>query len=203
MIAAVMCGGRGTRMGGVEKPMIELAGRRFVERVVAALRDSGRFERIVAVVSPNAPATRTFLSSAGVEVMETPGDGYASDLSLVLERLSPEKVLVVPSDLPLLTAQAVRQVVDALAAMGAPAASVAIEKSFVEKLGVAPSIVFGDLCHSGITLFDAARAKGAMEECYVTMNKAELAMNVNTKKEKEVAESLVKRANDLAGNPGL
>ena len=203
MIAAVMCGGRGTRMGGVEKPMIELAGRRFVERVIAALRDSDRFERIVAVVSPNAPATRKFLSSAGVEVMETPGDGYASDLSLVLERLSPEKVLVVPSDLPLLTAQAVRQVVDALAAMGAPAASVAIEKSFVEKLGVAPSIVFGDLCHSGITLFDAARAKGAMEECYVTMNKAELAMNVNTKKEKEVAESLVKRANDLAGNPGL
>lgn len=198
-----MCGGRGTRMGGVEKPMIELAGRRFVERVVAALRDSDRFERIVAVVSPNAPATKKFLSSAGVKVMETPGDGYASDLSLVLERLSPEKVLIVPSDLPLLTAQAVKDVVDALAETSSPAASVATEKSFVEKLGITPSIVLGDLCHSGITLFDAARAKGTMEERYVTMNKAELAVNVNTKKEKEVAESLVKRANDLAGNPGL
>jgi GTP:adenosylcobinamide-phosphate guanylyltransferase len=42
-----------------------------------------------------------------------------------------------------------------------------------------------------------------MEERYVTMNKAELAVNVNTKKEKEIAESLVKRANDLAGYPGL
>ncbi len=198
-----MCGGRGTRMGGVEKPMIELAGRRFVERVFAALRDSGRFERIIAVVSPNAPATRKFLSSAGVEVMETPGDGYASDLSLVLERLSPEKVLVVPSDLPLLTAQAARQAAEALSGIDSPAASVAIEKSFVEKLGLVPSVAIGDLCHSGITLFDAARAKGAMEERYVIMNKAELAVNVNTKKEKEIAESLVKRANDLAGNPGL
>jgi hypothetical protein len=35
------------------------------------------------------------------------------------------------------------------------------------------------------------------------MNKIEIAMNVNTKKEKELAESLVKRANDLAGYPGL
>lgn len=203
MIAAVMCGGKGTRMGGIEKPMIELAGRRFVERVIAALKDSDKFERIVAVVSPNAPATKKFLVAAGVQTMETPGDGYASDLSLVLERLSPEKVLIVPADLPLLTAQAVRQVVEALAGIDAPAASIAIEKSFVEKLGVAPSVVIGDLCHSGITLFDSSRAKGAMEERYVTMNKAELAVNVNTKKEKEIAESLVKRANDLAGYPGL
>ena len=32
MIAAVMCGGRGTRMDGVEKPMIELAGEETVSR---------------------------------------------------------------------------------------------------------------------------------------------------------------------------
>ncbi len=189
-------------MGGLEKPMIELAGRRFVERVVSALKDSDKFERIVAVVSPNTPATKEFLSSAGIEIIETPGKGYPHDLSIALERLSPEKVLVVPADVPLLTAQVVGEIVNALAGINAPAASVVVDKSFVQDLNITPSVVAGGLCHSGITLFDSAK-RGAMEERYVTMNRIEIAMNVNTKKEKELAESLVKRASDLAGNPGL
>jgi adenosylcobinamide-phosphate guanylyltransferase len=189
-------------MGGVEKPMLELAGRRFVERVVSALRDSKKFERIVAVVSPNTPATKKFLASAGIEIMETPGKGYPHDLAIALERLSPDKVLVVPADVPLLTAQTVGEIADALTKINAPAASIAVDKSFVEDLNITPSVVSGGMCHSGITLFDSSK-KGEVEERYVTMNKIEIAMNVNTKKEKELAESLVKRANDLAGYPGL
>jgi hypothetical protein len=42
-----------------------------------------------------------------------------------------------------------------------------------------------------------------MKERYVIMNRIEIALNVNTKEEKELVESLVKRANDLAGYPGL
>lgn len=202
MIAAVMCGGKGTRMGGVEKPMIELAGKRFVERVISALKGSKKFERIVAVVSPNAPATKKFLASAGVETIDTPGKGYPHDLSIALERLSPDKVLVVPADVPLLTAQIVSEIADALAGINAPAASIAVDKSFVEDLNITPSVVEGGLCHAGITLFDSAK-KGEVEERYVTMNKIEVALNVNTEKERKLAESLVKRANDLAGNPGL
>ena len=50
MIAAIMCGGRGSRMNApVEKPMVRVAGKSLVERVLNALRGSGRFERIVAV----------------------------------------------------------------------------------------------------------------------------------------------------------
>jgi adenosylcobinamide-phosphate guanylyltransferase len=189
-------------MGGVEKPMLELAGKRFVEHVVSALQDSKKFERVVAVVSPNVPATKKFLVSMSVETIETPGKGYPYDLSIVLERLSPARVLVVPADVPLLTAQAVNEIVDALTRIDASAASIALEKSFVEKLGVAPSVVLNNMCHSGITLFDS-RQKGEMKERYVTMNKIEIALNVNTENERKLAESLVKRANDLAGYPGL
>lgn len=197
-----MCGGKGTRMGRVEKPMLELAGKRFVERVVSALQGSEKFERIVAVVSPNTPATKKFLVSAGIETIETPGKGYPHDLSIVLERLSPEKVLVVPADVPLLTAQVVSEIADALAGINAPAASIAVDKSFVEDLNITPSVVEGGLCHSGITLFDSGK-RGAMEERYVTINRIEIALNVNTEKERKLVESLVKRANDLAGYPGL
>lgn len=203
MIAAVMCGGAGSRLGaGEEKPMIELAGRHYVERVVDALEKSGRFERIVAAVSPKTPKTREFLASREVEIIDTQGAGYPQDLSFLLARLAGEKALVVPADIPLLTSKLVCEAVDLLLEEKVAAASLVAEKSFVEKLGVVPSVLIGDLCHSGITLFDAGVA-GPVKERYVKMNRAEIVLNVNTKEEKELAKLLVERGDDLAKDPGL
>ena len=204
MIAAVMCGGAGSRLGsGEEKPMVKLGGKHYVERVLCALEKSGRFIRIVAAVSPNTPRTGEFLASSGIEVIDTPGAGYPQDLSSLLAKLAPQRVLVVPADIPLLTPAAVSEVTNLLMKERGPAISLVIEKSFVEKLGVTPSVlVAGDLCHSGITLFDAS-VSGQVEERYVTMNRAEIAVNVNTKREKELAELLVKRGDDFAKDIGL
>lgn len=201
-----MCGGLGSRMGaGEEKPMAKLGGRHFVERVLAALKESGSFTRIAAAVSPATPRTKEFLRPLNVDVIDTPGDGYSSDLSFLLAALAPDKVLVVPADVPLLTAQLVRDMVSVLSTNNAPAASVVMDKAFVEDLGVTPSVVIGDMCHSGITLFDASRVSDKpVDERYVKMNRAEIAVNVNTKKEKELAELLlVQHAQDLARDEGL
>lgn len=221
VIAAIMCGGRGSRMRSEEeKPMAALAGRSFVERVLAALEESGRFSRVVAAASPATPKTKAFLQSRGVEVVETPGGGYSSDLSFLLERLAPEQhqrqvVLVVPADLPLLSAKVVDEVVELLAQekhAAAPAVSIVMEKNFVERLGISPSVIVDkNYCHSGVTLFSfaaggmAASGGGEIEERYVVSNRIELAVNVNTKKEKELAGRLllVERAQDLAGDEGL
>ncbi len=187
-----------------EKPMTELAGKYFIERIVLALRGSGRFERIVAAVSPNTPETKNYLRSTGIsETIDTPGDGYPQDLSTLLKMLAPAKVLIVPSDLPLLTAAIAEEIMDKLEDIDVPAASIAVEKSFAEGLGVTPSIAFGNLCHSGITLFDTAQVKGEAIESYIIMNRAEIALNVNTKREKEIAQSLVKCANDLSSDKRL
>src|SRR5690349_15638628 len=119
-----MCGGKGTRMQSrTEKPMTELAGEYFIERILLALQGSGRFETI-----------------------DTLGAGYSQDLSTVLKKLAPAKVLVMPSDLPLLTVAIAQEIMDKLEDVGVPAASIAVEKSFVEDLGVTPSITFGNLC---------------------------------------------------------
>jgi adenosylcobinamide-phosphate guanylyltransferase len=203
LIAAVMCGGAGSRLGsGEEKPMIKLAGRHYAERVVSALEKSERFERVVAVVSPKTPRTREFLVSRGIEIIDAEGAGYSKDLSFLLAKVSQEKVLVVPADIPLLTQGAVRDALDLLSKELAPAVSLVAEKSFVEGLGIAPSVLVGGFCHSGITLFEAGVA-GPVEERYVTMNRAEIAVNVNTKGEKDLAELLVKRGDDLANDLGL
>ena len=141
------------------------------------------------------------MQSLNVDVIDTPGEGYPRDLSLLLDKFLQEKVLVVPADLPLLNAKIVSEIVDRVS-LGAPAVSIVMEKSFVEGIGVKPSVVIDSYCHSGITLF-AAGASGPVDERHVVMNNAEVAVNVNTKEEKELAELLVQNAQDLARDKGL
>jgi adenosylcobinamide-phosphate guanylyltransferase len=182
--------------------MLKLAGKHYVERVIDAVVKSGRFEKVVAAVSPKTPRTRKFLTSKEIEIIDTPGAGYPQDLAAVLSRLAPERVVIVPADIPLITPGAIGEVTGLLAKESEPAVSLVFEKDFVEKLGITPSVLVGDLCHSGITLFDS-RVSGQLEERYVILNSVELAVNVNTKREKELAESLVKRGDDLAKDLGL
>ncbi|MFL6309060.1 MAG: NTP transferase domain-containing protein, partial [Nitrososphaera sp.] len=65
MIAVIMCGGKASRMqqGGIEKPILKVDGVTMVERVIFALASSNKFDKVVAAVSPNTPATNLFLKS--------------------------------------------------------------------------------------------------------------------------------------------
>ena len=193
MIAVIMCGGKATRMqAGMEKPLLKVSNIPIIERVISALAGSRRFERVVAAVSPNAPKTREFLGSKEIEVITTDGEGYPQDLSRLLLGLKPEKVMVVPADIPLLDAQTVRGICDIAEGKQEPAVSIVLEKEFVENLGVKPSVVFGRYCHSGITVFDTSRVAGeTVQERYVVMNRKEIALNVNTKEEWGLAEKLL------------
>jgi adenosylcobinamide-phosphate guanylyltransferase len=210
LIAAVMCGGRASRMkAGTEKPLLKVDGVPMVERVILALEGSRRFDRIIAVVSPSTPKTREFLAAKGIEIIETAGEGYSQDLSRMLSGLKPDKVFVAPADVPLLDSRVVSDIVALVANRAAPAVSVIMDKEFVEKLGVKPSIALelgGEkYCHSGITVFDAVKVgPGPVEEQYAVMNKVKVAVNVNTKEELGLAEKLlVQRAHDFAQNEGI
>lgn len=194
-MAAIMCGGRATRMkSGTEKPLLKVDGVAMVERVVSALADSRKFDRIVAAVSPSTPKTKEFLEARGIKVVETVGEGYSQDLSSLLARLRPAKVLVVPADVPLLSVQVISDI-SGIASTG-PAISVAMEKKFVQSIGIKPSVLLTldgrNYCHSGITIFDTAKiTSGIVKERYVIMNRIEVAVNVNTKEELELAEKLL------------
>ncbi|WP_460561814.1 NTP transferase domain-containing protein [Halorubrum pallidum] len=131
-----MCGGRGTRLGGdTEKPLVRVAGRSMVDRVLAALAES-RTEAVRAVVSPHATATRAHLAEraarehadADLRIVDAPGDGYVADLRYALTESDADAgrsssagrtstadppVLTVAADLPLLDGEAVDRVLDA------------------------------------------------------------------------------------------
>lgn len=182
----------------MEKPLLKVDGVEMVERVISALASSDRFDRIVAAVSPNTPGTNKFLKSKGIETIETAGEGYSQDLSRLLSKLRPQKVVAVPGDIPLLNSQIVNEILNNIIdddddrQEQEPAISIILEKGFVEGIGVKPSIVLNQYCHSGITIFNTM-VVGAepVEERYLVMNRKEIALNVNTKEELELAEKLL------------
>jgi adenosylcobinamide-phosphate guanylyltransferase len=188
--------------GAIEKPLQKVDGVAMVERVISALASSNRFDRIIAAVSPNTPKTNELLKSKGIETIETAGKGYSQDLSDLLSKLKPQKVMVVPADIPLLNSQIVNEILNTLVdddndrqAQEEPAISIILEKEFVQGMGVKPSIVLtNQYCHSGITIFNTMAVGGGTEpvkERYLVMNRKEIALNVNTKEELELAERLL------------
>ncbi|HJU35288.1 MAG TPA: NTP transferase domain-containing protein [Nitrososphaera sp.] len=198
MIAVVMCGGRASRMQqrqrGIEKPLLKVAGIAMVERVISALADSDMFDRIVAAVSSHTPMTKEFLRSKGIETIETLGEGYSKDLSQLLSRLKPQRVVTVPSDMPLLSSQIIIRILNAIGNNQGqePVISIMLEKGFVEGIGVKPSVVLEQYCYSGITVFNTmAVGTESVEERYLVLNRKEIALNVNTKEEIELAEKLL------------
>jgi adenosylcobinamide-phosphate guanylyltransferase len=202
LIAAIMCGGRASRMqqGGIEKPLLKVDGIAMVVRVILALAGSGRFDRILAAISPNTPKTKELLKSKGIETIETPGEGYSNDLSHLLSKLKPQRVMVVPSDIPLLNSQIISEILDAIDNSSSsssrkekrPAFSIILEKEFVERTGAKPSIIVDQYCHSGITIFNTMYVgTEPVEEYYLVMNRKEIALNVNTKEELELAKKLL------------
>jgi GTP:adenosylcobinamide-phosphate guanylyltransferase len=116
----------------------------------------------------------------------------------LLSKLKPHKVVVVPGDIPLLNSQIVKEILNTIdddddRQEQEQAISIVLEKGFVEKIGVKPSIVLmNQYCHSGITIFNSmVVSTEPVKEHYLVMNRKEIALNVNTKEELELAEKLL------------
>ena len=202
MTAAIMCGGKGSRMQGfanIEKPLLKLKGKTMVELVIDTLLQSRNFGKIVAATSPNTPDTKSYLLSNlsdKVDILQTEGVGYSNDIFSVLNALKPDTVFVVTADLPLLTLKDVTRI-DSNWKREHPCTCVMSEKRFVTDIGLNPSITVHidsrDYCYSGISVIDSSKARrGAkIDESYLIMNQIGVAVNVNTRSDFEIAEMLV------------
>lgn len=97
--AVVLAGGSGTRLGGVDKPGLEVGGSSLLDRVLAAVADAGR---IVVVGPPRA------LPGAVVQVREEPaGSGPAAAVGAGLRLVAAGWVAVLAADLPQIDASVV------------------------------------------------------------------------------------------------
>jgi adenosylcobinamide-phosphate guanylyltransferase len=203
MIAVVMCGGKGTRMASsTEKSLLRLGSKTLVEYVLDALVNYGRFESIIAISSPNTPATSKFLcshkyhSSGQMNILEGSGVNYSLDLSYTIEKIRPSPIFVVSADLPLLNSSLIHRIT-AHYSPCFPCTSVVSETGFVRSFDILPSSVLTigakEYCRSGIVLIDSSRYKtdSELEEYYLIMNEKEIVININTIAEFDIAERLL------------
>ena len=97
----ILAGGRGARMGGVDKGLVEVAGRPMVEHVLAAV------ERQAGAVAINANRSTERYARYGHPVVADRMDGFQGPLAGMASALATaatELVLVVPCDSPLVDA---------------------------------------------------------------------------------------------------
>lgn len=185
----------------VEKPLQRIRGKTLIEYVVNALVACRIFEKVVIVPSPNTPFTSKYVQSIynsldNVEILDSAGLDYSHDLMRLVKYLMPSKLMVLGADLPLLNAKIIKKIIQ-ICEWDFPCISVILDRKFVQDLGIKPSIIISkdnlDYCHSGITLIDSAGVKdksGMFLETYVLMNEKEIAINVNTTKDLELAKTL-------------
>jgi len=95
----VLAGGRARRLGGADKPMVEIGGKPLLERVLEACAGSGR----AIVVGPRRPIAR----EVAWVLEQPPGGGPAAAVAAALNSCSREWVGVFAADLPFLDAHTV------------------------------------------------------------------------------------------------
>ena len=190
MIGLIMAGGKGTRMKSNQEKLLLEYKKPLVLHVIDALKNSNCFEKIIAVTSPNSPQTNKILAEYDVEVLETLGENFATDLNYVLKQLD-DYTFVTSGDLPLLDGNIVKQIVET-ANLEKIWTSIITTKVFQSSLNLEPECIVSfneeDHVHTGISIVNASKIKNfdSVKEDYLIINDKRVCLNINTKTDFEL-----------------
>jgi len=199
----VMAGGRGSRLGMGEKPMVQLSGKPLIYYVVSAIKPS--IERIIVATTSATPETRRWSLGRNLEVVDTSGSGYIPDMVEAVERSEISgPVMVVMADLPLITEEIIREVIDVYRSRPEPALSVHTPLSLHRSLGRRPDVIFnymGELIvPAGVNVLTGSKISEEQEDFHLIMNRIELAININTPEDLRICESIIGRRKEPQGD---
>lgn len=192
-----MAGGKGSRMGGMnEKPLIEIRGKSMLERVIEALRGAKSVGRIVVAVSKYTPKTRERVIRSSIDFIDTSGEDYVFDMQFAIKELRADHVLVVNSDLPLLTSALIDKVIDHYIMCGKPSLTVVAPLKKVKELGFEPSFKISIDGHEvtpvGINVIDGSRIDDVeLEQEFMIVDDVIPLLNVNKVEDLRLIEELI------------
>jgi adenosylcobinamide-phosphate guanylyltransferase len=199
IVALVMAGGKGTRMKlPQEKPLIEVCGKPVITYVLAALRGAKKIDRIIVATTQVTPKTTALMRQLSVEVIETPGNDYVSDMGFVVSTLKLGVFLAVAADLPLVDATVIDGIVEHYERCGKPALTVAVPLETKAALGMCIEYCFQeagrDVVPVGINVIDGSKRYGDewLDQDIYILNNDGVAVNINTISELELAERLLR-----------
>ncbi|MGA3296923.1 MAG: NTP transferase domain-containing protein [Candidatus Bathyarchaeia archaeon] len=192
LAALVMAGGRATRMHKCEKPLLQIDDKTMIEYVIEALRKSEFIARIVVAVTRSTPETARKVIELGIEVTETLGQGYESDMKQAIKTLGLGDVVVLSADLPFLTPEVLNAAIKRYLVMKKPALMVAAPIELYERSRLTPSYVFEvnsrKLVPIGVNVINGKMIDEPELEEEVFITEVEnLVFNVNTPVELEIA----------------
>ena len=193
-----MSGGMGRRMlSKEEKPMLMVKGKPMIDHVFTALKNSNCFEKILIIGSVNTPNTTRFLANIGVEIINSSGSDYVKDLNYALELIRPNKVLVISGDMPLIDSNTIKKIVVSFDKCKKPCLSVMVSKTMFDDLGVSADYCLEHdgkiICNTGVSIIDSSQINGysSIDEELLVMDEVQVAINVNTKNELQIAEKIL------------
>ena len=190
MIGLIMAGGKGTRMQSSQEKLLLEYKKPLILHVIDALKNSNCFEKIIAVTSQNSPQTHKIIAENDVEVLETSGENFVTDLNYVLKKLD-DYIFVTSGDLPLLDENIVKQIVDTTNPEKIWT-SIVTTTSFQSSLNLDSECIISfngeDHIHTGISIVNANKIKNLdfVEEDYLVINDKRVCLNINTKNDFEL-----------------
>ena len=193
--AILMAGGMGTRLEvPEEKPLFKLHDKPLIKYVIDNLKSSKLIDEIVIAVSPNTRETTKYLESLNDDfiILDTSGEDYLKDLSYILdyfEKKSKEDILLfINADLPFISTETIDYVINYYLANEKDALSVIVPVEVFEDLGLNYSYEFNGCVPSGLNILRSENI--IQDETQLVLDKVELALNINTIPDSEIAEKL-------------
>ena len=193
--AVLMAGGRGTRLEvPCEKPLFKLRDKPLIKYVLDNLKESKLIDKIVIAVSHHTRETTIYLNSLDEEfqILDTSGDDYLTDLSYILDyfekKSSEDTLLFINADLPFISTETIDYVLEYYSKSLKDALSTLVPVEIFKDLGLNYSYEFNGYVPSGLNVLRSVNI--VQEEDQLIIPKRELALNINTLLDSEVAEKL-------------
>ena len=193
--AILMAGGRGTRLKvPCEKPLFKLHDKPLIKYVIDNLNASKFIDKVIIAVSPNTCETTKYLKSLDddFQILDTSGDDYLTDLSYILdyfEKKSKDDILLfINADLPFISTETIDYVIDFYFNSDKDALSVLVPVEVFKDLGLEYSYEFNGNVPSGLNVLRSENI--IQDETQLVLAKVELALNINTIPDSEIAEKL-------------
>lgn len=182
----------------IEKPLLEIHGRKLIEYALDTLQGSKHVDTIYIAASKNGPDTVKWLEgcSRDVIVINTAGEGYVSDMVDAIEKARIKgPVLIVMADLPLITPELLDEVIAVYNEVPQPALSVYNLLSVCRSKGLRPDTVFNKdgqlIVPSGINILDADNIHEEQDDYNYILDNHKIAVNVNTVEDLEICSRLM------------
>ena len=168
--ALIMSGGRGSRLGNVDKGSLSICGKPMVKWVMDNLINAG-IEKIIVSASVRTYYTLRILKEIHSDVYISSGIDYVTDLSFALKLIRLRPLLVMPVDAPLITPDIILDFINKGIKLGKPVVNMAGRRGYV-----------------GVTLFN-----GSMGEWIDVHYDSPLVMDIDTPHDVDTANQLCLR----------